>query len=224
MWFWKSQTQIKLEELIEGQKELLRNQRVLARNQGKLSKNQVVLAKKLLIVENLVCDLLLKSKPGPVGITITGERSEEGMADIIKFSVSLPPKAAPDVVNRELTIVIGGGEPDVRNLDADVNVVEGLEGPQDAMVEVSLVDVDDGGNRSDASVASATLLDTVAPPQPGTLGIEVLGESFVDDEPVADEPVADEPVADEPVADEPVADEPVADEPVADEEDVDPNA
>jgi hypothetical protein len=180
--FRKTQTQIKLDGLLEGQEKILGNQRTLSRNQLLLGRKIDALDRKLDVVEGLLFDLLLKGKPGLVTFTIVGERSVIGMADQIQFSVNLPAKAAPDVVSRELTVVIGDGEPDVRALAGDVLVVEGLEGDQDATVELSLVDIDDGGNRSEPSTASGVLVDTVAPPTPGALAIEVIGETFEEPE------------------------------------------
>ena len=192
MWFWRTKTQKKLDHLIEGQTKLLHNQR-------RLSKNQVLLGRRLVQLEELLFDLLLKGKPGQVSINLIGERSREGMADMILFNVSLPPKAAPDVASREVTIKIGDAE-EVKSLGPDVELVEGLEGEQDLSVMVSLVDIDDAGNRSEASVAEAVLVDTVAPPQPGALGIVVVGESHPEPPAEPEAPSEPEEPAEEPDA------------------------
>lgn len=194
MWFWKTKTQQKLDCLIEGQKEILCNQR-------RLSQNQVLIGRRLVQLEELLFDLLLKSKPGQVSIILTGERSRENMADMILFSVSLPPKSAPDVASREVTIKIGEAE-EVRSFGPEVVLIEGLEGEQDVVAMISLVDVDDAGNKSEASVAEAVLADTVAPPQPGALGIIVVGESHPEPEAPEESEAPSEP--EEPV-DEPDA-------------------
>lgn len=127
-------------------------------------------------IERLIQDLN-KKRPGPIGFRITEERNE-GMADIIKFAINLPPKAAPDVVSRELTVAINGNDPVIRSLDASVTVVDDLEGPQDASVLVILVDTDDNGNRSEASTITFVLVDLIPPPKPGELGVVVLDEKF----------------------------------------------
>ena len=189
----------KLDRLFKGQDVVLGNQKTLSKNQSilyrKLDTLERLCGERFDALEELLFDLLLKGKPGPVTFTILGERRVIGMADQIQFSVNLPAKAAPDVVSRELTIVVGGGEPDVRTLGGDVLVVEGLEGDQDATVELSLVDIDDGDNRSEPSTASGVLLDTVAPPQRGALAIEVIGETFEEPEP---EPEPEEPTPEDP--------------------------
>ena len=47
--------------------------------------------------------------------------------------------------------------------------------------------------------------------------VQMIKNTFSNEEPVVEEPVVDEPVVDEPVVDEPVVDEPVVEEPVVDE-------
>lgn len=146
-----------------------------------------LMEQKFASLEQLVFDLQLKLGPSdPVRIVITGENA---MADLIQFKIVLPPKSAPDVAVRELTVTIGDGTADIRNLSADASVLDGLEGAQGATVSVSLVDVDDQGNRSSASTASLVLTDNVAPPQPGEIGLEITGETHVDDAPT--DPPAD---------------------------------
>lgn len=100
------------------------------------------------------------------------------MADKILFQVVLPPKSAADVVRRELLVSFADGTEDLIELAASDTVSETFKGDQDSEVTVSLVDIDDAGNRSEASVATFTLLDSVAPPAPGELGIQVTGEEL----------------------------------------------
>lgn len=120
--------------------------------------------------------------------------------NVILFDVTLPPASAPDVVRRELTVEING-VPVVNELPADTLSMAGLQGPQGALVRLSLVDIDDAGNRSPESVLEATLLDTFAPPQPGQMGVTVTGEMVLAD-PVEPEPV---PAPEEPKPEPPVA-------------------
>lgn len=161
MWFWQKTAQKKLDQILANQQVLLENQEKFLR-QFELRLNRI---------ESLLYDLLLKSKPGKIQIFVTGEID---MA--ITFKVVLPPVSAPDVVTRELTVKIGDADPIVSKFAGDVAVVADLQGEQDAEVEVSLVDIDDAGNRSEPSVAKTVLNDTFAPPKPGELGIELTGE------------------------------------------------
>jgi hypothetical protein len=92
------------------------------------------------------------------------------------FKAILPPPGAADVVSREFTLTLPDQEPVVISLAADALEVPDLRAPQDTVITLSLVDVDDGGNRSEARELSTTLIDTIPPPQPGELGIVITGE------------------------------------------------
>jgi hypothetical protein len=89
----------------------------------------------------------------------------------------LPAPGASDVVSRELTVRIGTGEPMVAKLQGDVLVYSGYEGNDGDAVEGQLVDIDDAGNRSEARTFSFVLADTIAPAQPGEVGLKVTGET-----------------------------------------------
>lgn len=116
--------------------------------------------------------------PGPMGYQIVGEKPGEGeeMADIIVYDVNLPALDVPnDVVSRELTVVTGG-ETTVITVGPTDTVVPGLEAEQDAPVDLTLVNVDDSGNRSGPSLFSFVAVDTIAPPVPGNLGVVIVDE------------------------------------------------
>jgi hypothetical protein len=130
--------------------------------------------------------------PGPVKLFV---RSEEPMS-VLVFSLSLPPAGAPDVVKRELSIKIGDAAPTVTELDGGQVLVEGLRGPQDAALEVSLIDIDDAGNRSEARVQQFALKDTVAPPEPGEMSLKVTGEEADPISPATDTTPATDSTAD----------------------------
>lgn len=100
-------------------------------------------------------------------------REEDGM---LTFSVQLGPKLAQDVVSRELSVTVNEST-ETRTLGPDESVAEGFSGEDNAAVHVELVDVDDAGNRSEPGVLDAVLTDTLPPPQPNVLGIQVTSES-----------------------------------------------
>lgn len=109
-------------------------------------------------------------KPGPISIKQTGESG-----NMLTFKVTLPPPAASDVVQRELTVKSSSGTT-VTTYSADVLEVGDLTGEQDTIAIVSLVDIDDAGNRSEKSVSSVTLVDDIPPPAPGQITFQVTGE------------------------------------------------
>lgn len=91
---------------------------------------------------------------------------------MLRCQLQLPPPGAPDVVLRELTQVING-------IQTVLNVEQGYTflAEDGAMVSLSLVDIDDAGNRSEPSpTLTFTATDTIAPPTPGELGVTVIGE------------------------------------------------
>jgi hypothetical protein len=112
--------------------------------------------------------------PGPIVVHVTKE-DLVAMGKMI-FSLDLPPASAPDVVTQELTVSIPGADPQVFKLGADQKTVEGLKAERDAQVALSLVDVDGAGNRSPAREQTATIADTIAPPQPGEIAVRITGE------------------------------------------------
>jgi hypothetical protein len=99
----------------------------------------------------------------------------EGEFGMLKFVLVLPEKSATDVVSRELSFKVGE---DVFDLVLDGNTLETeeLSGEDDSEVVGTLVDVDDAGNKSLPREFSFVLVDTLAPPQPGELGVRVTGE------------------------------------------------
>lgn len=109
--------------------------------------------------------------PGPIKIIqVLREK------DMLIYDVVLPVKAANDVVKRELTIKREGQDDEIILLGGDDQTVIGLKGEQDSKLTLSLVDTDDADNPSPPRTQEFTLVDTIAPPQPGELGIRVTGE------------------------------------------------
>jgi hypothetical protein len=95
-------------------------------------------------------------------------REDHGM---LVYSLTLPPPGAADVARRELTQVVDGGAPTV------VEATDGMELSYDDGVHVvlTLIDIDDAGNRSEPSPAlEFDATDTLAPAAPGELGVSLL--------------------------------------------------
>ena len=96
------------------------------------------------------------------------------------FDITLPPPGASDVKIRELTYKIGADDEIIESLNGVATAMTGLKGPEGALVEAVLVDIDGAGNRSEPSPKlSAPLADTIAPPAPGELGITVTGQEEI---------------------------------------------
>jgi hypothetical protein len=127
----------------------------------------------LLESNRAILKILRLRQPEMVFLTVVSE--DEGM---LKFVLNLPAKSAVDVVKREVTITIGSGSPTVIELDGDALVTAELEGQENDPVVGQLVDIDDAvpANRSPAKDFSFVLVDTIAPPMPGDVGLTVTAE------------------------------------------------
>ena len=134
------------------------------------------------------------------------------MADVLTYRVSAGAPVDHDVVARVLTVTVNGEEKGSTSysVGADLGVVVV---PQDAVVKLSLVDVDDAGNVSPAAVYEFVAVDTLPPAQPGFLGVTLVGEAPAPVVPPVVAPTPEEPVV-EPTPEEPVV-EPTPEEPTA---------
>ena len=97
------------------------------------------------------------------------------MADLLTYKVTAAPVVDADVTVRELRIVVNGAEPVVREFTPSDTDLGTVEVPQDALVVLNLVDVDDAGNRSEPAVVEFLATDTLPPQKPG-LGVELVAE------------------------------------------------
>lgn len=122
------------------------------------------------------------------------------MADVLTYRVSAPVSVSKDVVNRLLTLSVNGKDEGIATLPGNATELSVFSVPQNAEVVLTLVDVDDAGNKSEAATLSFVAVDTIPPAAPGGLGVTLVGETHVEPETPADpvEPeVVDEPVVDE---------------------------
>ncbi len=95
------------------------------------------------------------------------------------FKLALPPAADKDVQTggkRTVVVAIGNGEPQTIDLPGDAIETDELTGNDNDTVVGALVDTDDAGNPSPARDFSFILVDTIAPVQPGEIGIQVIRE------------------------------------------------
>lgn len=89
------------------------------------------------------------------------------------LTFALPEPGAADVTTRELTITVSGQDtPIVQKLAGVAKESDQAIFDKDAELSVTLVDIDDSGNRSPASAAFVyKVIDDIAPPAPGQLGV-----------------------------------------------------
>lgn len=123
------------------------------------------------------------------------ERNDADMADTMTYEITVAAPAAADVVSRELTVVVDGLYRDPVTFSSQEVNLGRLSVPQDSEVIVSVVDVDDAGNRSEPATVTFKAIDVVPPPAPGGVTITVVGETHA--EPAVDVPVVEEPTTDD---------------------------
>lgn len=92
------------------------------------------------------------------------------------YAVSAGPAVDADVVNRELAVVVNGQEVSRSLYPKDTTDFGEVRAAQDATVILTLVDIDDAGNRSQPAIREFVALDTIPPAAPGELGVALLRE------------------------------------------------
>lgn len=130
--------------------------------------------RELVRLARLILKALRLREPGQVFLKVLGK---DGVGMALKFKLVLPPAGAPDVVSRKLQISIGGLDPFALEVPGSTLETPEYEGEDSAEVVGQLVDVDDAGNSSPPRDFSFVLTDTIAPPQPGELGLLVTAEA-----------------------------------------------
>ena len=98
---------------------------------------------------------------------------ESGM---LVYSVTAGPAVDADVSSRRLSVMVNGEVSSTVDHPASATSFGEISAPQDATVVVTLVDVDDAGNESPPSFYEFVAKDTIAPAQPGSLGVTLVRE------------------------------------------------
>lgn len=140
----------------------------------KILRRQTALLEQILLTLQLINAKIPPLTPRLISVSLLSERV--GMSKIVYKAVlpSLP--VVNDIQSQELTIEINGAFVEVLSLPKTQLVVNDLEAPQDASVKLSLVYVDDSGNKSPASDYSFVAADIFPPSVPGSVGAELTGE------------------------------------------------
>ena len=159
----------------------------------------VQILRDILEVCRSILKLLRLRQPGLVFLKVV---SEEGT--MLKFKVALPPPGAPDVVSRNLSLTIGDEETMMVTLPGSALESEEYIRAEGTVITGSLSDVDDAGNVSPARDFSLTLVDTIAPPMPGEVGLTVteeLPDEVPDPDPLPDPDPETDPADPDPEVD-----------------------
>lgn len=92
------------------------------------------------------------------------------------YSVTAGPPVDADVTSRELTVVVNGETLSTTSLNGSATDLGEVKVAQDAVVMLSLVDIDDAGNRSKPATTEFEARDTIPPAQPGQFGVTLVRE------------------------------------------------
>lgn len=140
-----------------------------------------------LIIKKFVADTVRwafkpPAKPGPFTITVRGEESEDGLRKNIT-DITFPEIATgnPDgVEKRRFNIEDSSGNVIFAETeypwDAPAPQVIGVKLAHGVEVNLSIIDIDQAGNESEAQIHTFTPTDVTAPAKPGEFSMAVTGE------------------------------------------------
>lgn len=100
------------------------------------------------------------------------------MANVLVYKVSVGATVDADVVERQLVVARNGNSsPDeFKVFSADTTDLGEIRATQGDTVLLTLVDVDDAGNRSEPAVLEFVAEDTIPPAKPGEFGVTLVKE------------------------------------------------
>jgi hypothetical protein len=120
-------------------------------------------------------------QPQPFTVRLISERKENEM-DLLLYEATLPTvPAGTDVASQVLSVSANGTAQPDQTLDKTATTAQ-FEVAQGSSVDLSLVYVDDGGNRSAPRTQSFVANDTIPPEAPGEFGaVTLISERQVPD-------------------------------------------
>lgn len=95
-------------------------------------------------------------------------------SNMLVYGVSAAAPVDSDVVERRLTVDVEDSEPVTTTFGGDVTELGEVKVERDAVVTLSLVDVDGSGNVSEPATFSFVATDTIPPARPGEFGVTLL--------------------------------------------------
>jgi hypothetical protein len=92
------------------------------------------------------------------------------------YAISAGAPVDTDVVSRELTVTINGTVSLPTTFSGAATDLGTISVDQGANVVLTLIDVDDAGNRSQPATVEFIAADTIPPAQPGSFGVSLVRE------------------------------------------------
>lgn len=102
--------------------------------------------------------------------------TKKGKKMALIYEVNCSSAVSSDVVSRVLTVSVNGSDISVSTFDSLATNLGELSFSQGDNVVLSLVDVDDAGNRSDAATLEFVAQDSIPPESPTGLGVKLVRE------------------------------------------------
>jgi hypothetical protein len=116
------------------------------------------------------------SMPYGLGVKFISKTKGGVMANIMVYGLTAGSAGAADVVERRLSVTVNSEVVENRTYAGDIVDLGELKVAQDADVSLALVDVDDVGNVSSPAIYVFKATDSIAPPVPGSFGVNILRE------------------------------------------------
>ena len=111
----------------------------------------------------------------PTAFTVTFLKKEDLFMALV-YNVTAGPVVDKDVAERRLSVSVNGEVRSTAPYSPDTTSFGELSFSDNDKVVLTLVDVDDAGNVSSPATLEFVALDTVAPSQPGELGVAFVRE------------------------------------------------
>jgi len=92
------------------------------------------------------------------------------------YSVSAGAPVDKDVTSRELSVTVNGNSTPTATFPGDATDLGNVSVEQGSSVVMTLVDIDDAGNRSQPASVEFVAADTIPPAQPGEFGVTLVRE------------------------------------------------
>ena len=127
----------------------------------------------LMLLRKLLREFLFGvPRPGPMYVFYTERPTMGNRFQVTVLMPDLPSELVNEVLSRRLKTTINGNllSDDTFDVSETQRVFEAV---QDDAVDLELYNIDDSNNESPATVKSFVIVDTIPPPQPGEIGIEL---------------------------------------------------
>lgn len=130
------------------------------------------LATEVSLLRSAIRGLAMSNRRPVVWVRLSFKESNMALV----YSVSAGSAVDADVITRELTVVVNGEQVAQNTFSGSETALGEVVAPQGGNVMLTLVDIDDAGNRSQPATVEFVAVDTIQPAQPGSFGVTLVRE------------------------------------------------